>query len=99
MARNLQALKQQYNRSGKDGVKKNKGVIKGHGPQISQYSGKPKNSKKTVYRLLSYLKGYKINSILVLFTMMVSVLSSLFGAYLLFPIINRLAGLETTIEN
>ena len=57
--------------------------------------GKPKNTGKTVKRILSYVAKYKIHLIIVLFCMLISTLTSLCGSYMLSPVINRIQ-LEVT---
>lgn len=52
--------------------------------------GKLKNSKATIKRLLGYLKEYRLRIGLVLICMLTSTVTSLFGSYLLAPVINKL---------
>ena len=56
-----------------------------HGP-----GGKPKDTKKTIGRLLSYLGKDKTRMIIVFFIVIISSASALVGSYLLRPIINHL---------
>jgi ATP-binding cassette subfamily B protein len=93
MARTLEQLQKQYNsiasahkpsmppmgRPGGPG-----------GPRGAGMSGKPKNTKATMTRLLTYMKPYTLRFIGVLLCMLTSTVTSLIGAYLLAPIINRL---------
>lgn len=91
MARTLEQLQKQYNASASH--KKGPGGPgrPGGGRQGAPgMHGKPKDTKKTMGRLLSYLKPYKGRFVIVLVCMLVSTLTSLIGAYLLAPIINRL---------
>ena len=60
---------------------------RGPGPRAK---GKPKDLRKTVARLLSYVGKYKLRLVLVLLCMMLTTVSSLFGGYLIVPIINRI---------
>ncbi|MBQ8408244.1 MAG: ABC transporter ATP-binding protein [Clostridia bacterium] len=63
--------------------------------------GKPKNTKKTVGRLLGYVGKYKALFFVVLFFMMLNTAFSLVGGYMTRPIINRLSeyvGLEVDAE-
>ena len=60
------------------------------GPRGAGMSGKPKNTKATMTRLLTYMKPYTLRFIGVLLCMLTSTVTSLIGAYLLAPIINRL---------
>ena len=89
MARSLSELQKQYHSSSKSGH----GGPGGHGPRgrgPAGMGGKPKNLKKTISRLLSYVGKYKILLFVVLFFMMINTLTSLVGGYLTRPIINRL---------
>lgn len=53
-------------------------------------TGKPKDTKKTIKRLASYLEQDKGRLVLVLFCVIITALSSLAGSYMLRPIINGL---------
>ena len=95
-ARTLEELQKQY------GGKSSKGKMPGgpgHGPGPRRgggpgvrAKGKPKNTKATVKRLLSYLSKYKFRLVLVLVCMFFNTLASLTGAYILRPVINALVG-------
>jgi len=64
--------------------------------------GKPKNLKKTVGRLLSYVGKYKVLLFVVFFFMMLNTVTSLVGGYLTRPIVNRLTeyvGLKVDAES
>lgn len=52
--------------------------------------GKPKNTKKTVARLLSYVGKYKILLVIVAVCMLVTTGASLAGSYMLRPVINSI---------
>ena len=56
--------------------------------------GKPKETKKTMKRLASYLEQDKGKLVIVLFCVIVTALSSLAGSYMLRPIINGLTSGE-----
>ena len=86
MARSLQELQKQYSSSAKPG--KMGGGPRGRGPQ--GMGGKPKDMKKTVARLLSYVGKYKALLFVVLIFMMLNTVLSLIGGYMTRPIINRL---------
>ncbi|MBQ9692128.1 MAG: ABC transporter ATP-binding protein [Clostridia bacterium] len=60
---------------------------------------KPKNALPTIKRLLHYVSDFKFHIIFVIFCMLLSTVTSLIGSYMLFPIINRIAQVETTIED
>ncbi len=92
-ARTLEELQKQY------GGKSSKGKMMGggHGPRRGggpgvRAKGKPKDTKATIKRLLSYVAKYKFRLVLVLVCMLFSTLSSLTGAYILRPVINALVG-------
>ncbi len=91
MARTLAELQKQYHSAAPD---KRGGPPMGrpggggrHNPAMG---GKPRATRATLTRLLSYLKPYAWRFIAVLACMLVSTVTSLIGAYLLAPIINRL---------
>ncbi len=86
MARNLEKLRAQYN-SISHGQSLRGGMGRGPGPRAK---GKPKDIKKTVSRLLSYVGKYKARLILVFACMFLTTLASLCGGYLIVPIINRI---------
>ena len=90
MARSLERLQKQYNSA----AKSPRGGMPGRpGPGGGRHlraKGKPKDMGKTVKRILSYLAPYKFRFILVFLCMAVSTVTSLFGSYMLAPIINRL---------
>ena len=87
MARNLDELKKQYNSvshgmSLRGGGPGNKHGVKG--------KGKPKDIRKTVGRILSYVGKYKLRLVSVFVCMLLTTVSSLCAGYLIAPIINRL---------
>ena len=89
--RTLEELQKQY-AGGKAGdPKKRMGPGRGRGPAV-RMGGKPKNMGKTLARLASYLKKYRLRLVTVLVCMLLSTLTSLVGAFLLSPIINNIAG-------
>ena len=95
MARSLSELQKQYNSSSKPGGFGGPGGPRGGGPGPrgrgpAGMGGKPKNTKKTIGRLLSYVGKYKILLFVVLFFMMINTVTSLVGGYLTRPIVNRL---------
>ena len=101
MARSLEQLQKQYNSSapGKNG----KGPMGmrpgGRGGRNMGPVSKPKNALPTIKRLLHYVSDFKFHIIFVIFCMLLSTVTSLIGSYMLFPIINRIAQVETTIED
>ncbi len=92
MARTLEQLRKQYASAAKDprgGMGPGRGGP-GRGPGGRGPGGKPKNVKKTIGRLLSYVGKYKPVLILVFFFMLLNTVTSLIGGYMTRPIINRL---------
>lgn len=92
--RSLEELKKQYNSEG-DPQKKGP-MMGGHGPKGGpgnrrMATGKPKNTKSTITRLLKYIGKYKIHLVFVLILMLISTATSLAGSYILRPIINEVA--------
>ena len=64
----------------------------GHGPGARGGFQKPKDTKKTIKRLLGYLFQKKLPIILVLLCLVISTAASIAGTYMLRPIINELVG-------
>lgn len=92
MARSLEQLQKQYN-SAAAGNGKAPGMRHGGpgGPgRHGRMSGKPKNMSKTVGRILSYLKPYRLRFLIVVLCMLVSTVASLIGSYALAPVIDRI---------
>ena len=58
--------------------------------QRGKAKGKPKNARKTVARLLSYVGKYWPRLVLVLVCMILTTVATLCGGYLIVPIINRI---------
>lgn len=80
----VESLKRRYGNRVADSPKKK------HGPgrMAARGGGKPKNSKETVKRLLSYLEKDKMWMAVAFLCVIVSTLTNLAGAYMLRPIIN-----------
>ena len=92
-ARTLEELQKQYGarkRKGDKGGMPPMGPRRGPGGPGMRAHGKPKDTKKTVKRLLSYLSPYRFRLVLVLVCMLFSTASSLVGGYILRPVINSL---------
>ena len=85
MARSLERLRKQY--AAKPGE-----MQKGprQGPPGRGATGKPKNAKQTIRRLMKYVSRYWGRLVLVLLCMLVATLASLCGGYMLAPIIDHL---------
>ena len=90
MVRSLDRLREQYNSAaGKNGQQAPRG---GPGPNRGLgLTGKPKDMRKTVFRLLSYMKPYRLRFVVVLACMLTHTVTALIGSYMLAPIIDRLA--------
>ena len=106
MARSLEELQKQYHSSSKPGRPGGHGGPggggpRGRGPGMGGPGGKPRNTKKTISRLLKYVGKYKALLFVVLFFMMLNTVFSLVGGYMTRPIINRLSeyvGLEVDAD-
>lgn len=86
MARSIEQLRRQYNSTSHgESLRGGPGFRGG-----KRGSGKPKQLGSTVKRLLSYVGKYKFRLIFVFICMIMTTLSSLFGSYLIVPIINRI---------
>ena len=81
----IESLKRRYGNRVADSPRKK------HGPgrMAARGGGKPKNSKETVKRLLSYLEKDKMWMGAAFLCVIVSTLTNLAGSYMLRPIINR----------
>ncbi len=92
MARGLDELKKQYNKGSSfkapGGPGRGPG---GPGRGMRGPGGKPKNTKETIKRLLGYMGEHKFKLVLVLICMLLHTLTSLFGSFLLAPIIDKIA--------
>ena len=95
-ARTLDELQKQYggriSDSKKGGMMRGPGPRRGHGGPGVRAKGKPKNTKQTIKRLLSYISKFKFRLVLVFVCMLLSTLASLTGGYILRPVINALVG-------
>ena len=87
MARDLQQLQKQYNTSAADA----RGMFGGGRGPAARASGTPKNTARTVARMLSYLKPYRGRLILTVVCMLMTTVTALFASYMLAPIIDRLS--------
>ncbi|MBQ8494414.1 MAG: ABC transporter ATP-binding protein, partial [Clostridia bacterium] len=89
MARSLEELQKQYNKAA-DMPKGGRGPGPKPGGRGPRMSGKPKNAKQTIGRLMHYIGAYKGHLIAVFFCMLGTTINSLVGSYMLAPIVNRL---------
>ncbi len=101
--RTLEQLQKQYSSSSKHGNEKRPMMGPGRGPGgpggRGMGGGKPKQTKNTIKRLFTYFGKHWPKLILVLVCMLVSTVTSLIGSFSLLPIINRIAGWSTTVDN
>ena len=92
MARTLEQLQSSYT---SDTVQKKRGMMRpGPGPRGgpgARGGAKPKNARKIIARLLSYMKPYRLRLVLVVLCMLISTVTALIASYMMAPIINRLA--------
>ncbi len=88
--RSLEQLKSRYNST--SSTKKQATPHAGPGRRFDpSMRGKPKDVKRTVKRLLSYVGKYKFTLITVLICMLFTAVTSLLASYMIAPIINRLS--------
>ena len=90
MARTLEQLQKQYNKAASD---KRRGMMPGRpgrGPARFDPKQRPKISKDTIKRLLSYLSSYKGRLVLVLMFMLFSTVASIVGTSSVAKIIDAL---------
>ncbi len=97
--RGLESLQKRYNAAPRQ--QQAAGPMMGRGPGFrggrgapGATGGKPRDTKKTIGRLLGYVGKYRGVLLLVLLCMLLSTTASLFGGYMLAPIINRVAGVD-----
>ena len=88
MARTLETLQKQYNSAV---------AASGRGPMAAtnNFKGKPKHSRQTIGRILSYVADFKGRLALAFLCMLLSTGASLAGGYVLRPVINNIANAET----
>ncbi|MBR6890992.1 MAG: ABC transporter ATP-binding protein [Clostridia bacterium] len=88
MARSLEKLQKQYSRAV---APSGRGLM----AATNTFKGKPKHSRATVGRILSYVGEYRHRLVLVALCMLLSTGASLAGGYVLRPVINRIADAAT----
>ncbi len=91
MARKLEELQRQYHSTQKPMGGPGGGGPRGGKGGHNSAKGKPKNLKRTVGRLLSYVGKYKALLFVVFIFMILNTVMSLVGGYMTRPIINRLS--------
>lgn len=89
MARTLKQLQKLYNTYG-GGDEKAPRRGPGSPGRHMRMKGKPKNTSHTIRRLAKYIGHYKLRLVFVFVCMLISTISSLLGAYMLAPIIDRI---------
>ena len=99
MARTLEQLQKQYNDPSKAGRGRGPRGRGPGGPGPKPAGASLKKNKGAILRLLKYLSPYKLHFVLVFLCMLLNTVTSLVGSFLLLPIINRIAGMETTLQN
>lgn len=96
MKRSLEELQKRYSYAGASGAKKaGPGGGPGGGPgrrRAGVGGAKPKASKATIFRLLTYLSEYKYKFILIFLCLLLSTGASLLGSYMLSPILDKVSG-------
>ena len=92
MPRNIDELRKQYNSSQTQsgGMGRPGGGPGGGRNNPGRQQGKPKDARKTIARLFTYLHGQRGRLVFVLLCMLFTTLTSLVGGYLTAPIIDRL---------
>ncbi|MBP5662539.1 MAG: ABC transporter ATP-binding protein, partial [Clostridia bacterium] len=97
MKRTLEELQKQYNKGSSRAQTKKQmpgpGPRRGGGPMRA--TGKPKNTKATVKRLMGYIARYKVLLLLVFLMIVLSSVATLWGTYTLRPVINNLIDVST----
>lgn len=92
MKRSLEELQKRYSYTGASGPQR-RGPGGGPGRRRGNVGGaKPKASKATIFRLLTYLSEYKYKFIIVFLCLFLSTGASLLGSYMLSPILDKVAG-------
>lgn len=95
MARTLEKLQKQYVHSSHEKSSMPKHPGGGPGKRSgTMATGKPKDTSKTVKRLMHYVGVYKIHFVLVFLCLIISTIASSVGTYLLSPILNKIADAE-----
>ena len=90
MARSLEELQKQYRHAAAPGKGGPGGGPRPGGRGGVRMSGKPKNTRQTIARLLGYVGKYKWRLVAVFVCMALTTVTSLLASYMLAPIINRL---------
>lgn len=101
-AKRLERLEKKYKKedapvlAGK--IPKMPGGRKGPGGMRGMPGAKPKNAKKTIGRIFSYIKEDKCKLLIVILCVITNTIASLAGSYMLRPIINSLTSADGTVN-
>ena len=101
MARTLEELQLRYRSTAKDPKRPPMGGP-GGGPRGGRgmgATGKPKETKKTLLRLFSYVRAYRFLFIPVILCLLISTVSSLSATYLIAAILDRLSGTQIAADS
>ncbi|MBQ8972872.1 MAG: ABC transporter ATP-binding protein [Clostridia bacterium] len=93
--RNLENLTKRYGGIGSESTVIKRRPGPGGGPNRGFATGKPKNTRNVVRRLLTYIGMFWKRIVAALLFMLVSTAASLGGSYLLRPIVNHIADAST----
>ncbi len=97
--RDLESLQKRYNKAAsmeKGGMRGPGRGPGGPGQRGRGPGGKPKDTKKTIKRLIGYVAEYKLRLVFVVLCMLCSTGTSLVGGYILRPVINNAVDLSTS---
>lgn len=93
-AKRLERLEKKYRKPETETIPAKKagmpGGRRGHGGMRGMPGAKPKNARKTIGRIFSYIREDKYKLVIVFFCVIVNTVASLAGSYMLRPIINSL---------
>jgi len=92
MIRPIEELQKRYSFGSKGDGKRGMGGPGRGGPRGRGPVGKPRSSKGTIKRLLSYLSPYKLHFVFVFTCLAFSTTAGLIGSYMLAPIIDKVSG-------
>jgi len=99
MARDIKELKARYGTTDKVNSEKKFLNIKEGGQHSVKNVVKPKDGRNTIKRLLVYFFSHRLKLFTTFVMLIFSTLSTLIGSFMLFPIINKIAKVETNVEN
>ncbi len=88
MPRTLEQLQERYNYASSKATQR-MGPGGGRG-RAAGMTGKPKDARKTIARLMNYVRKYRLRLVVVLACMLLSTTLSLVGGYMIAPVIDKL---------